>query len=275
MQSQTPTVASDSDSESVSDAESDSDSISDTESASDSGSESDSESVSGTESESLSDSDSELMDEEESELASAEMMKQQAMSLRLSESESQRLDSEDASLSISASLVAESESVRLSEEASTADENAKSQAISLSQSAAAVSESLASQSMAISEYEEHEYNSTSEAFKADDFLEKRMTEIREAEKKLRELQESKQAEVKSDKYWEAIDAYTNALIQYKVYQDDNVREIITSEWVNGLAEYNHVKVEYKDNDGNLHTEYYDFVYMDSNGNKLPDGVDKK
>ena len=217
---------------------------------------------------------------------------------------------EEASLSASASVSTEdSEIYSASESASNSFADEKSMLDSQSQSAASesASESLAySESLSTLESEnkayseslstaQSVYDSTSTAFaqngKMDAYLEKLIKQI-DAEKaaiseRLKNAERGKDLSTikwdliktnsdgttsveKNADCWKHMDYLADLLIRYSFKQQENVEEITFSTWESSNGTGNYVKVEYKDNNGNTQTAYFDYVTTDKNGKVLTD-----
>ena len=217
---------------------------------------------------------------------------------------------EEASLSASASVSTEdSEIYSASESASNSFADEKSMLDSQSQSAASLSasESLAySESLSTleSENEVHSeslsiaqsvYDSTSTAFaqngKMDAYLEdlikkidaekaaiskqlsnaKKGTELSNIKWDLTKTNSDGKTTVEKDAHcWEHMDYLADLLIRYSFKQQADVNEITFSKWESSKGTGNYVKVEYKDNNGNIQTAYFDYVTTDKNGKVLTD-----
>lgn len=67
-----------------------------------------------------------------------------------------------------------------------------------------------------------------------------------------------------------MDYLADLLIRYSFKQQENVEEITFSTWESSNGTGNYVKVEYKDNNGNTQTAYFDYVTTDKNGKVLTD-----
>ena len=217
---------------------------------------------------------------------------------------------EEASLSASASVSTEdSEIYSASESASNSFADEKSMLDSQSQSAASASasESLAySESLSTLESEnkvhseslsiaQSVYDSTSTAFakngKMDEYLEKLIKQI-DAEKaaiseRLKNAERGKDlSTIKWDLIktnsdgtktveenadcWKHMDYLADLLIRYSFKQQEDVESITFSKWESSSGTGNYVKVEYKDNNGNTQTAYFDYVTTDKNGKVLID-----
>lgn len=67
-----------------------------------------------------------------------------------------------------------------------------------------------------------------------------------------------------------MDYLADLLIRYSFKQQEDVESITFSKWESSSGTGNYVKVEYKDNNGNKQTAYFDYVTTDKNGKVLID-----
>ena len=70
--------------------------------------------------------------------------------------------------------------------------------------------------------------------------------------------------------WKHMDYLADLLIRYSFKQQEDVESITFSKWESSSGTGNYVKVEYKDNNGNTQTAYFDYVTTDKNGKVLID-----
>lgn len=215
---------------------------------------------------------------------------------------------EEASLSASASVstedseiysASESASSSLADEESMLDSQSKSAASKSASESMAYSESLSTLNSENKAYSESlstaqsVYDSTSTTFakngKMDPYLENLIKQI-DAEKaaiseRLKNAERGKDlSTIKWDLIktnsngtktieenadcWKHMDYLADLLIRYSFKQQENVEEITFSTWESSNGTGNYVKVEYKDNDGNTQTAYFDYVTTDKNGKVL-------
>lgn len=62
--------------------------------------------------------------------------------------------------------------------------------------------------------------------------------------------------------WKHMDYLADLLIRYSFKQQEDVESITFSKWESSSGTGNYVKVEYKDNNGNTQTAYFDYVTTD-------------
>ena len=180
-----------------------------------------------------------------------------AMSEKASESLSDMF-STDASLSESAAAFSESESASASDSASVGNSE------------------YASSSEAASELGSL-YDSTSMAYdeKYDSYLEelleqiiKAQADVDAAKQEAIDNNEEVNHDPDSNNFYGYADTLTNLLIKYKLYQNGVTGDIQFSVWESDGYDNNYVMVNYTDKYGNERTEYFDYVTVDKDGNRL-------
>lgn len=144
----------------------------------------------------------------------------------------------------------------LSASLSTADSASKSESMSISLSTS-TSEKMEEVNSA--------YDSTSAAFKdyENSYLENLIKQIKEAQKVVADNKKDAELNHRNDLsksgYYRAADKLANLLIQYKFYQEDNVKEIKFSDWNSNSKENNYVVVKYIDKNGKEQYAYFDYI----------------
>ncbi|MDY6355126.1 MAG: hypothetical protein SPL66_10025, partial [Lachnospiraceae bacterium] len=203
-----------------------------------------------------------------------------SQSVSISEQESQLVSgSESASDS---AAVEESELNSLSGSAS-ASENSTSLSVSMEESEY-LSDSI-QLSESLSEAESL-YNSTSLAFdqtgERDEYLEGLITNINTIQDVLNDALDANRdktlgnvvyngdvKEYQGQSFWDIADKLANALIQYRYYQEDKVKDIKYSDWKKGQGTNqngNYVKVDYTQSGSNkTNSSYFDYVVTDKTG----------
>ena len=209
-----------------------------------------------------------------SESESASTKASESASTSVATSVSQRTSLSEEALKSMSAVNSEIISQMGSAKESLSTENSEISRQSLSASLSAADSASKSESMSISlststsekmEEVNSAYDSTSAAFKdyENSYLENLIKQIKEAQKVVADNKKDAELNHRNDLsksgYYRAADQLANLLIQYKFYQEDNVKEIKFSDWNSNSKEKNYVVVKYIDKNGKEQYAYFDYI----------------
>ena len=135
-----------------------------------------------------------------------------------------------------------------------------------------MNESLSTELSTANSFYESASTSFAKAGKEDPYLEKLIRDIEAASRTLDTVQQKyvDANDIVRGDYWTAGNNLANLLVQYRFYQESQVKNIDTSTWEQNKNNGNNVKVTYTDSIGNKQEAYFDYITIDRDGNALMD-----